>query len=197
MVNRSVVPSLVTGLRVLAVPPLWGFALAGRGDVVGAGLAFAWLTDALDGYLARRLDARTAAGSRLDSAADTLVFVSGVAWLAMLRPDFLRMHAAPIGIWLAIGAAAYLVGWLRFRRLADVHLYSAKAANFLGFLFVAQLLAFDALPTAAFHVVIGILILAAAETLAVVATFDHVDEHVVTIFGRARSGSPASENGIH
>jgi phosphatidylglycerophosphate synthase len=182
MPDRTWIPNAVTLARLLSVPVLWGFALAGREVVVGLGFFFAWTTDALDGFLARLLDARSSWGSRLDTVADTLVMASGIAWVAMLRPEFVRDHAVALGTWIAIGAAAYATGWIRFRRFADLHLYSAKAANFAGFIFVANLLVFDWYPPAVFYPVIALLVLAAAETLMVFATFDRVDEHVVTIF---------------
>jgi phosphatidylglycerophosphate synthase len=180
------IPNLLTGTRLAAIPVLWVFALLGSHAVVGVGIAVAWLTDALDGFLARRLHAHSAWGSRFDSIADVLLFVSGLAWVAMLRPEFVREHALLLFAWVAIGAAAYLIGWVRFRRVADVHLYSAKVANFFGFLFVANLLTFGEYPPLAFYLVIGICLLAAMETLIALAAFDRVDEHMVSVLFRLR-----------
>jgi phosphatidylglycerophosphate synthase len=184
VLSKKSIPNLLTGLRLLSIPVLWGFAFAGQNVVVGAGLALAWLTDALDGFLARKLDAQTAWGSRFDSISDFLMFLSGLAWVVMLRPEFVREHATLLLAWVGLGAAGYLVGWIRFQRLADLHLYSAKAANFAGFLFVAYLLTFETYPLALFYLVIGICILAAAETLLALATCDQVDEHMVTVLRR-------------
>lgn len=180
-IRRASVPNLVTGVRLASIPVLWGFAFAGWAAVVGAGLVFAWLTDALDGVLARKLEAESEWGSRFDSVADTLVFLSALAWVAMLRPEFVREHAAWLAVWLALGLAAYLVGWLRFRRIADVHLYSAKAANFLGFLFAANLLITGAYPGWLFLVVIAVCIVAAVETLVAFATLDRADRRITTV----------------
>lgn len=181
MLTRKSIPNLLTGLRLAVLPVLWVFAVLGRPGIVGAGLLLAWLTDALDGFLARRLGAVTTWGSRLDSIADLCLFVSALAWVTMLRPEFLHEHAVALGIWLVLGAAAYMVGWLRFRRVADLHLYSAKAANFLGFFFVTYLITFGTYSRWAFYGVIGVCILAAAETLFALATRSRVDEHMTTV----------------
>ncbi len=191
MVSRKSIPNMITGARLASLPVLWGFALAGNPAVVGAGVFFAWLTDALDGFLARALDAQSAWGSRFDSVTDTLVFGSALVWLVMLRPEFVRDHAAVLALWLVVGLSAYLVGWLRFRRIVDLHLYSAKAANFAGFLFGAALLAFGELPSALFYLVIVICILASTETLAAFATLEEVDENVGTILPLCRSRDAA------
>jgi phosphatidylglycerophosphate synthase len=192
VLTRRSIPNLLTGLRLVLVPVLWVAALVGRDVVVGAGLALAWLTDALDGFLARRLNAQTEWGSRFDSIADLLMFASALVWLVILRPDFVRDHAVLLGTWIGLGTTAYLVGWLRFRRVADLHLYSAKAANFVGFLFVAYLFAFGEYPLLLFHGVIGICILAAAETLVALATCTRVDEHMVTVLPGLRRRASAS-----
>lgn len=184
MLSRKSIPNLLTGLRLLSIPVLWGFALGGREMIVAAGLVLAWLTDALDGFLARLLNAQTPWGSRFDSISDVLMFISALAWVVMLRPEFVREHALWLLIWVGIGAAAYLVGWIRFRRVADVHLYSAKAANFLGFLFVAHLLAFNTYAPAVFYVVIGVCIFASLETLIALTTCERVDERMTTILAR-------------
>jgi phosphatidylglycerophosphate synthase len=186
VVTRKSIPNLLTGTRLLLIPVLWIYAGLGRNTVVAAGMAVAWLTDALDGFLARRWNAQTAWGSRFDSIADLLMFLSGLAWVAMLRPDFVRDHAVLLLVWVGLGVAAYSIGWIRFRRVADVHLYSAKAANFFGFWFVAYLLAFDDYPLAVFYVVIGVCLLAALETLLALLTCDRVDERMVTILRRLR-----------
>jgi len=189
LLDKKSVPNLLTGLRLLLIPVLWGFAVAGQSLVVGAGMAVAWLTDALDGFLARRWDAQSAWGSRFDSVADLLMFLSGLGWIVMLRPEFVRQHAWLLGAWVAIGTLAYVVGWIRFRRVADVHLYSAKAANFAGFWFVAYLLAFGDRSPAVFYVVIAVCLAASVETLVALLTCDEVDEHMVTVFRRRQSRS--------
>ncbi|NIQ57012.1 MAG: CDP-alcohol phosphatidyltransferase family protein, partial [Gammaproteobacteria bacterium] len=74
-------PNLLSGTRLALIPVLWALALRGDTWAVGIGLVAAGITDVLDGHLARRLNATTAAGAALDSLADNLLIPSGVAWL--------------------------------------------------------------------------------------------------------------------
>ena len=168
------IPNLITGTRLLAVPILWGFALTGNHLVVGIGVFYAWLSDAADGVAARALDAESAWGSQFDSITDTLMFVSALAWVVILRPDFLAEFALPVAVWLGVGILNYLVAWVRFRRVPDVHLISAKLANFAGFLFVAWLLAVGEYPTWLAWAVLGVCIGGALET-SVSVIFLHPD----------------------
>ncbi len=175
-------PNLVTGLRLGSIPVIWAFAVAGNALVVGAGVFFGWLTDALDGFLARTLNAESVWGSRFDSLADTLLFISALAWVGMLRPGFFAEHWLVLSVWLTIGAVGYLVGWVRFRRVADTHLYSAKMANFVGLTFAASLLIFETYPVAVFYGVIALCIWASSEMLLIFAFAERMDPSLRSVF---------------
>jgi cardiolipin synthase (CMP-forming) len=193
MLTKRSLPNAFTILRLVLLPAMWVLALREMNVLLGWSIVFAWVTDALDGYFARRFDASTRLGSLLDSVADGLLAVSIAAWLVLLRPEFFREHAVLILIWLALGTASWLVGWIRFRRIADLHLYSAKTANFLGFFFAAYLLMAQRYPRPLFYLVIGVCILAALETLLALLTRNRVDERMTSIFQKVPRREPAGK----
>src|SRR5512143_2020429 len=125
----------LTVTRLAMLPPLWALAILGRPVELGVGLAIASATDVLDGMAARRSGEPSRFGSQSDSLADILLMGSTVAWLVMLDRPFFRAHAISLCIWLGISSAALLVGWLRFRRMGDLHLYSTKAIAPVGYIF--------------------------------------------------------------
>src|SRR5690606_25427113 len=145
-------------------------ALAGQATWLGVGVMVAALTDVVDGPIARRLRRSTARGSRLDSIADHALTASTGVWIVLLRPEFVVEQLALLIAWAALGGSALLVGWVRFRRIGDLHLYSAKAAGTLGYLFAIWLLLFGTYSVGVFRVVVAICILASLETLLVVST---------------------------
>jgi CDP-diacylglycerol--glycerol-3-phosphate 3-phosphatidyltransferase/cardiolipin synthase len=74
---KRLLPNLITLMRAAAAV-LFGLALLHYDIGVGLGLlAFAGLTDVLDGWLARRLGVCSAAGAYLDAAADGLMVGAG------------------------------------------------------------------------------------------------------------------------
>ena len=80
--------NLVTLSRILAIPPAGWCLLTGRIDLAFALIAFAALSDAVDGWLARRYGATTL-GSWLDAAADRLliaVVLASLWWIGALPP---------------------------------------------------------------------------------------------------------------
>jgi hypothetical protein len=105
-------------------------------------------------------------------------------WIVWLRPTFVVEQLPLLALWLVLGIGALLVGWRRFGRFGDLHLYSAKVAGALAYLFAIWLLMFGTYSVSIFRIVIATCILAAAENLLVLLSRDFVDEHVGSIFKR-------------
>src|SRR5437870_12310189 len=90
-------------LRLLLVPLIWLVARQGQSRLARVGLIAAGVTDAMDGYLARRLGQVSTSGAPLDAIADIVLLVSAAAWLQLLHPDIVGDH----GALLATTAALY------------------------------------------------------------------------------------------
>ncbi|MGI9302600.1 MAG: CDP-alcohol phosphatidyltransferase family protein [Gammaproteobacteria bacterium] len=88
------IPNLITGLRFLLVPPLVALLLDGR---FGASLilfAFMGLSDAVDGFLAKRYGWHSRLGAFLDPLADKTMLVSAylsLAWMGLLPVWFVAV----------------------------------------------------------------------------------------------------------
>lgn len=78
------IPNLLTVLRLAAAPLTAYLLLEGRFTVAFAVFAFAALTDAADGYLAKRFNVRTRFGVYLDPAADKLLMLISFVVLTMI-----------------------------------------------------------------------------------------------------------------
>lgn len=182
--DRRSIADRLTLLRLASVPILWGIALLRQPVLLGAGIALAALTDVLDGRIARSRHETSALGSRLDSIADHLLSASVLLWLAWLRPTFVREMLPWLMGWGVLAAAALLAGWFRFRRFGDLHLYSAKAAMVLGYLFVIHLFMTARYSDVVFYLWLAIASIAALEHLLMVLTRSEVDEHAGSILRR-------------
>ncbi len=164
-------------------PPvhLRAFALLGRPAWVGVGAGIAATTDMLDGWLSRKWHQTSAFGSRLDSLADHLLAISMVAWLLLLRPEFFLARLWPMLGWSAFALGVLGVSLLRFGRAVDLHLYSAKVAVILAFVFAVPLLVTGRYAPWQFWLTLAAACFAAAEALVVLLTRDRVDEHIGTV----------------
>lgn len=175
------IPNLLSSTRLALVPVLWVLAMRGDALGTGIGLVAAGLTDVLDGYLARRLDAATPTGAALDSLADNLLTLSGAAWLLVLRPDVVIAFAVPLAIWLALYLAFLGLGLVKFRRFANLHLYSAKAAAFAAYAFLVSCLLFTGIPTVMGWLAFGMSVVALVEGLTCQLVCSELDEHTGSI----------------
>ncbi len=179
MQTPSLTPAnLLSLIRLLLVPAIWLLAAAGEARAVGLGLIISGLTDVLDGQLARRLGQVSALGSRLDAIADAAVNASALGWLYLLRPEVVRDHLVVIVPLLALGAAAIVVGWIRFGRIADLHLPSGRAMAVAGYLFLVNLFLFDVYSRVLFFLMMLLAWIVASEALYVFCTRRNLDERV-------------------
>lgn len=172
------IPNTLTLVRLLLVPVLWVFATVGEERSAGFALAIAAVTDILDGRLARALNVASALGSKLDSIADSLVSFSAIGWLVLLEPDVLRNHpfyfsAAPV-----VAATLLWLGWLKYRKVADFHLTSGRAAGVAGYLFLIQLFLFGRSMEPLLYMVMALSWIVAIEAFLIVRTRDSLDERV-------------------
>lgn len=148
--GRAAVPNALSLLRIALAAGLLPAALLGRRDLFWAGLVAALLSDALDGFVARRLHASSDLGRRLDSIGDYVLLLALLPALVLLWPALMRREAG----WFAVAVAAYFAptAWslLRWRRLPGLHTWASKAlAVFMAAALPWMLLGGPALPVRA------------------------------------------------
>ncbi len=111
---RRTAPGLVTYVALLC-----GFTailLTGEGHLGWAGvfILLAWVVDALDGLVARRLDAASSFGAQLDSLADVVDFGLAPAFLSYRHLQL--SAAAPLGLAAGLGFLNLAAGIFRLAR---------------------------------------------------------------------------------
>lgn len=183
------VPNLLCLLRLVLVGVSWAFALAGMPQLVALGIVLAGLTDVLDGPIARWTGTTSRLGSALDSLADLALAGSTFWWLVLLRTDFFLAHSLPLVAWATVGIVVMGVGWLRFGRVGDLHLYSAKAAGPVAYFWAVCLLAWEQTDVRLFYAAMVLAFAAQAEMLYVFLTRSRVDEHAGSVLFGPRSAT--------
>ena len=129
---RPHIPNVITLFRILATAFL--FWLPPFEVAFYVVYTVAGLSDALDGWLARRLGMTSDLGARLDSIADLLLYA---VMLVKILPELIRL--LPGVIWLAVVAillvrvGAYVVAAVKYHRFAALHTWMNKATGLLLF----------------------------------------------------------------
>jgi len=102
-------PNLLTGLRLLLAPLLPWLLVSGRAQAALAVAALAGLSDALDGWLAKRFGWGSRLGSLLDPIADKAMLVLsmlGLWWVGAL-PGWFLLLVALRDLVIVLGAIAW------------------------------------------------------------------------------------------
>ena len=124
-------PNAFSATRLALVPVLLTLAAASQPVAFVVVLAAAFATDAIDGFLARRLGLASALGATLDSRADLALWSSLPVATWLLRADFVRAELASIGLLAACLALPLAAGIAKFGRAPSYHTWGAKTASVL------------------------------------------------------------------
>jgi phosphatidylglycerophosphate synthase len=159
-------PNIISLIRLAGTSPLLvGAMIAGSRPWFFGLLCVAWFTDALDGWLARRLHAESEVGRMLDSWADYVTAALCVAGLAWLWPEIMARE----WLWFAAGVTGYFAivvhGLVRYGRPPGFHTWAAKGlAVALPVAIVSLITNWSAIP---FHVVVVLQAFATLEEVAI------------------------------
>jgi phosphatidylglycerophosphate synthase len=174
-VNRKRWPNLISATRIALAPALLTLAIAGSRPGFVVLLVAALLTDALDGFLARRFNAFSELGRKLDSAADYLTMITGVAGIALLWPEVVRRELT----WIITGLVAFffviVYGFVRLGRAPCYHTWASKTGAVICPLSLVPLLnEWTAVP---FHAAMVWLVVTGIEEIAIALVIpEHVGE---------------------
>lgn len=104
------------------------------------GLTLSYTTDALDGYLARKLNITSSRGAQLDSLGDQLTFVIGVIGLFFFEFNFMVDNLWLILLALTPYVAQVLIAFKKYGKTTAFHTYLAKLSAITQAVFILWLL---------------------------------------------------------
>lgn len=110
--NIYTLPNLLTFSRLIAAPAV-GYCIVTNQHAVALGLfAYAGITDAIDGYLARRFHSQTVVGTVIDPMADKALMTISVVALAMQGTLPVWLVAIILGRDVALAISAIYFRWI-------------------------------------------------------------------------------------
>ncbi|MGV1098662.1 CDP-alcohol phosphatidyltransferase family protein [Thiovibrio sp. JS02] len=174
------IPNLLSILRVLIAPLLVLAALAGNRQAFLLLFILSLLSDALDGFLARRLRQVSEWGARLDSLGDLATYLAAPLGVWLLWPELVRREQAFILLGLVGFLIPIILGFLKFGSLTSYHTWAAKtAAILLGLATPLLLLAGPAWP---FRTAILLFLLAELEEMAITLGLEHWQANIPSLW---------------
>jgi len=150
-------------------------------------LIFAWLllisysTDAIDGYLARKLKITSARGSQLDSMGDQITLIVGLIGLLYFETSFIITNMVLIVIAFVPYIAQMIFAYLKYGKATAFHTYLAKLSAILQSVFILWSLFFSP-EYSLFYLMIIIGLLETFEEITLIFMYDNWASDVKGIY---------------
>ncbi|SDG40776.1 CDP-alcohol phosphatidyltransferase family protein [Mucilaginibacter sp. P19] len=116
----------ITFYRLLTAPLLLTLLFYERLSIFKWLLIVSFLTDAVDGHLARKFKVTSAFGSILDSVSDDLTIAVAIIGIVLVNPAFLRQELVLVVIQVFLFFAQIAAALFRYRKISSFHTYLAK-----------------------------------------------------------------------
>ena len=122
--------------RIAAAPVLLVFIWLDLRIIFSWFLLISYSTDAIDGYLARKLKITSPRGSQLDSFGDQITLIIGLIGLSFFETDFIKTNLILLLIAFTPYIIQMLIAYFKYGKATAFHTYLAKLSAVLQSLFI-------------------------------------------------------------
>lgn len=128
--------------RIAAVPLLLTLIWLNERELFSWFLVVSYSTDAIDGFLARKLKITSARGSQLDSYGDQVTLIVGLLGLIRFEPAFMKENYLLILIAFIPYIVQMIIAYRKYGKATAFHTYLAKLSAVIQGVFILWLLFF-------------------------------------------------------
>jgi cardiolipin synthase (CMP-forming) len=129
------IPNIISLYRLAIDPVILWFIIAGNERLFSIFLIINLLSDALDGFLARKLKQETEIGAKLDGFADNFTYVLAFIGIFVFKMDDIRPHLISFIVMITMLVSTVIVSLIKFRKFPSYHLYTTKAGGYIEGIF--------------------------------------------------------------
>tara|TARA_R110002096_G_scaffold318834_1_gene513114 strand:+ start:3514 stop:4104 length:591 start_codon:yes stop_codon:yes gene_type:complete len=148
-------------------------------------LLISYLTDAIDGYLARKLKITSARGSQLDSIGDQITLVIGLIGLLYFETNFIQKNLVLILVVFTPYLLQMIIAYIKYGKATAFHTYFAKLSAILQSVFILWALFFSP-EYSLFYIMIIIGLLETFEEITLIFMYDNWASDVKGIYWALR-----------
>jgi cardiolipin synthase len=133
MIKKGIftIPNLITFYRLLVFPLILYFIIAEKESLYVIFMIVNLLTDAIDGYIARRFNMESELGARLDSMADNLTYLLFFLGIYVFKLEDFLPYKTSLFIWIGFLLSTIAFSLIKFGRLPSFHLYMTKVGGYI------------------------------------------------------------------
>lgn len=137
------IPNIISMYRLFSFPFLATIAFLGFEKLFVILFIINIVSDAVDGFIARRFKMQTKIGSRIDSLADIGSYILAVIGVYCFKWAEFQPHLIPFLVFLGFFVGSQLFSFIKFGKFPSLHLYSTKTGGYIQGTFFFFLFAFD------------------------------------------------------
>ena len=179
--NLKLLPNQITLIRFLLVPIIWGMVVNRFYDYIGIGLIICFISDVLDGQLARRLHQTTEFGAKFDSLADNILIPSAVLWLLILKTEIFSGNPILMSLAILSYISSLIISHLFTKRVNVSQLYLSKLSGLTQYIFGIHAFVSGHYSEALFYITMAVFFLSTLESLVLQFVRIEVNAHLTTI----------------
>jgi CDP-diacylglycerol--glycerol-3-phosphate 3-phosphatidyltransferase len=165
--------------RIAAVPFLLTLIWWNEREIFTWLLLVSYSTDAIDGFLARKLKITSARGSQLDSYGDQMTLVVGLIGLIQFEPHFMKENYPLILVAFVPYILQMILAFKKYGKATAFHTYLAKLSAVIQGVFILWLLFFGPV----YWLFYTMIILGVFETIEEIALIFMYDKWVAGVKG--------------
>lgn len=167
--------------RILAAPILLLLIWFDHRLIFTCLLLISYSTDAIDGYLARKLKIVSPRGSQLDSFGDQVTLIIGLIGLFYFETGFIKTNLLLIIVALTPYIIQMIIAYLKYGKATAFHTYLAKLSAVVQSIFILWSLFFSP-EYSLFYIMIVIGILETFEEITLIFMYDYWASDVKGIY---------------
>jgi len=134
-------------------------------------LLISYLTDAIDGYLARKLKITSPRGSQLDSFGDQITLIVGLIGLLVFENEFIKKNILLIGVAFVPYIIQMGIAYYKYGKATAFHTYLAKSSAIIQSAFILYSVFFAPNYTL-FYIMIAFGVLETVEEITLIFMYD-------------------------
>lgn len=184
-------------LRIIAVPFIFVSILLDVRIYTGFLYLAVFMSDAVDGFVARTYKLVTLRFARLDSTGDMLMLIVGLFGFYFYEKEFFLAHWILIAVVIAMYLLQQVFSLVRFGRVTSFHTVSAKASGVMQTIFFSSMFIFGVVPWL-FYLMVVMSVIETLEETSLVFVFNEWKYNVKGLYwvlknGRRKMGESRQE----
>ncbi len=136
------VPNILSIYRLLSFPVIAYIAIQGHESIFFWLLLINFITDILDGLIARTFNLQTKIGAKIDSIADFGTYLLVFLGIYMFKIADFTPHVLSFSIFVGLFILAHVLALIKFGRMPSFHLYSWKIGGYIQGIFFIVLFSY-------------------------------------------------------